>query len=211
MISEANLARYGQEVHLARNPDWETSGIVGSFLTARPADLDDDILLVYGDIVFEPAVIAACLTTDGIPRAPGVTIPINTDWERLWRCRMHNIFEDAESLRLDLTGRVLEIGQPVVDLEEVHGQFMGIVCLTKDSAREFVGFYNSCLTNAHGLAPHPRVWDTTRLLTAWIAAGHRVGSAPVHGGWLEVDSLEDLATYERLAENGNLKSYCALI
>jgi hypothetical protein len=43
-----------------------------------------------------------------------------------------------------------------------------------------------------------------------IDAGCAVAAVPVDGGWLEVDTIDDLARYETLAAAGQLDAFCAL-
>ena len=205
-IKSLDLGGHGQRVRLAHNAEWETSGIVSSLMTAAPERLGGDVVVVYGDIVYEPETITAALTSGSCP--PGVTVPVNTQWKPLWSARMEDVYADAESLVLADDGSILEIGQRVKGPEQVQGQFMGIVCLAEATVAPFVHHYRDVQCRDDAL--HPRHWDMTRVLTSWIESGHRVGSIPISGGWLEVDTDEDLRVYEQLYAEGLLQSLCAL-
>ena len=205
-IKSLDLGAHGQRVRLAHNAEWETSGIVSSFMTASPERLGGDVVVVYGDIVYQPETITAALTSGSCP--PGVTVPINTRWKPLWSARMEDVYADAESLVLADDGTILEIGQSATGPEHVQGQFMGIVCLAESTVAPFVDHYRD--VQCRDGVPHPRHWDMTRLLTSWIESGHRVRSVPISGGWLEVDTDEDLRLYEQLYAEGRLQPLCSL-
>jgi NDP-sugar pyrophosphorylase family protein len=50
----------------------------------------------------------------------------------------------------------------------------------------------------------------TAFLQHLIDAGIDVGAVRVAGGWVEVDTLDDLAAYESLYQSGELRRYVAL-
>ena len=58
-------------------------------------------------------------------------------------------------------------------------------------------------------APFERLYMTS-FLQALIDSGWPVAAVEVDGGWLEVDTLQDLRLYEDLAARGSLDQYCAL-
>lgn len=205
-IKSLDLGCYGQHVRLAHNAEWESSGIVSSFVTAAPERLGGDVVVVYGDIVYQPETISAALTSGTCP--PGVTVPVNTQWKPLWSARMEDVYADVESLKFADDGTILEIGQSAKGPEQVQGQFMGIVCLAESIVAPFVHHYRN--VECRDDAPHPRQWDMTRLLTSWIESGHPVRAVLTSGGWLEVDTFEDLRLYQQLYAAGLLQPLCDL-
>ena len=206
MIESLDLTRYGQRVQFVRNEEWDTSGVAASFMAAEPERLGTDVVLVYGDIVYESAVLDAVSKSDAFPS--GITVPINLEWFDLWRSRMDEVYLDAESLVLGTTGRIVEIGRKNPTPEQVQGQFMGIVLLSHDYVLPLMNHYRDCL--AEPLLPCTRNWDITRLLSSWIESGHEAQGLGVLGGWLEVDTAEDLYVYEEHRQAGTLDKFCRL-
>jgi choline kinase len=183
------------------HPAWDSTTMVGSLLAATE-DLvaGEDVLVVYGDIVVEPRVLAATLRADP---AWDVAMPVNSAWHDLWSARMSDPLADAESLRLDPQGRITQIGGPPTSLDDVQAQYMGILRLSPAGARALVRFAHDTNAATSGV-------DMTAMLSDWIAAGQTIHAVPVHGGWLEVDTVEDHQLYHRLAAAGQLDRYCRL-
>jgi hypothetical protein len=50
----------------------------------------------------------------------------------------------------------------------------------------------------------------TSFLQSMIDLGWMVKAVQVRNGWLEIDSCEDLRSYERLAKENRLKPFCKL-
>lgn len=190
-------------VSTVHNPDWETTSIAGSLLAAADAGaLNHGAIVTYGDIVVEPGVVTALLAA---PPAD-VCLPVNTRWLELWRARMSDPLDDAERLLTGPQGQLVDIGGKPAGLDEVHAQFMGILRLSPAGAADLTGFYRS----ARARTPDAARWDTTALLSAWLKAGGQATTVPVSGGWLEIDTADDLAVYEQLHATGQLTQLCDL-
>ncbi|MGV9816367.1 phosphocholine cytidylyltransferase family protein [Streptomyces cellulosae] len=197
------LAAHTPACRTVHNPRWQRTSIAASLLAAADAGaLDHGAIVTYGDIVAEPAVFTALLAA---PEAD-VCLPVNTAWLGLWQARMDQPLDDAERLLTTPEGRLLDIGGTPTDLDEVRAQFMGILRLTAAGAADLTGFYRRALQRDAGAAR----WDTTALLAAWLKAGGRAAIVPVEGGWLEIDTPDDLAVYEDLHARGELKNLCDL-
>lgn len=187
------------------NDRWATTGIAHSLHTAVQAgllDTDEDTLITYADIVVERRALVAIRGA-----APWtVCMPVNTDWYRLWLGRMPDPLADAERLILAPDGRVITIGGRPTSLHQVQGQYMGLLRLDARGASALDEFHQQAVTRAM----HADQWDITALLAAWIDSGATVHTVAVHGGWLEIDTPDDLHCYERLHANGQLDALCVL-
>jgi Predicted sugar nucleotidyltransferases len=199
------ITRAAPECRIILNDRWATSSIAHSLHTAVRAgllDTSDDTLIAYADIVVEPRVLAAI----GDASPSNVRMLVNTDWYRLWSGRMPDPLADAERLILAPDGRVVAIGGRPLSLEQVQGQYMGLLRLDARGASALDEFYRQALARF----PAADQWDITALLAAWIDTGEAVHTVAVHGGWLEIDTPDDLRYYERLHANGQLDALCTL-
>lgn len=188
-------------VHNLRHATWASTTMVGSLLAATDDLLaGEDVLIVYGDIVVEPRVLAATLQAEP---AWDVAMPVNCAWRALWSARMSDPLSDVECLRFDAHARVTQIGGRPRTLDDVQAQYMGIVRLSARGAHALVRFAEDTNAATSGV-------DMTAMLSDWIAAGQIIHAVPVRGGWLEVDTIDDHQLYQRLAAAGELDRFCVL-
>ena len=50
----------------------------------------------------------------------------------------------------------------------------------------------------------------TDLLQGLINSNYQLHSVPIHGGWLELDTVEDFETYQRMFGNNTIKKFITL-
>jgi choline kinase len=115
----------------------------------------------------------------------------------LWSERFADPSTDAESFALDGT-RVVDIGRRAASLDDIRGQYMGLLKFTPAGYRAVESYLESLLPDQADRL------DMTSLLSALIARGHRIEAIRVDGVWGEVDSAADLAVYERWIAEGRL-------
>jgi choline kinase len=165
-----------------------------------------DVLVCYADTIFEPGVIRAVLGQD----VGDLVIASDDCWKDLWTYRMADPLGDAESFRLDPDGRIRELGRPPKTYADIQGQYMGLFKIRGGRIGDFKRFYNR-LDRAVIYDGQPfSLMFMTSLLQALIDAGWYAQAARTRGGWLEVDSVEDLRLYERLAKSDDLDALCHL-
>ncbi len=187
----------------AHNPAFDRTNMVSSMMCARDRmDGSDHVLVLYADIVYEPRVLTALLHCD----EPFAT-SVNLDWFALWRRRMDDPLADAETLKLDAHGHIVELGKKPRSLDDVHGQYMGLIRFDASFCREVLAFYDGLDPDARYDGKDLPNMYMTSLLQGLVDAGHPLSAVCVHGGWIEVDSVEDLALYEGLAAEGKLSDF----
>jgi L-glutamine-phosphate cytidylyltransferase len=187
------LQRPGLELRL--NPRYDRTNMVWTLFCAEE-ELKGEVILAYGDIVYSRRVLRALLASQS-----DVAVTIDLDWEAYWRTRSADPLADAETLRLAADGRILEIDQKPRSLDEIQGQYMGLIKLSVAGVAAMKRTYHAA-REAGALRGKPveRAYMTD-LLQAMIDAGHRVDAVPVRGDWVEVDTVADLessVTRERL-------------
>lgn len=184
------------------NERYAESNMVESLFTARDAlRSGGDVVVAYGDIVFESDVLGAVLEKD----APA-TVAVDRKWHRYWSLRMDDPLEDAETLRLKGSDRIVELGKTPSSLEEIEGQYMGLMRFRSDLARRLPGIYDRMDRGAiYDSEPFSNLYMTA-FLQYIIDRGHEIRAAFVENGWLEVDTCDDLELYERLNEDERMDS-----
>ena len=165
----------------------------------------EDLLICYGDIIYEPTNLNTVLASEA-----EISLMIDKDWRRLWELRLENPLDDAETLKMTAEGDIIELGKKPKNFDEIQGQYTGLIKVRADKVVDLVQYY-------HGLDQEKKYdgqdFDNmymTSFLQQLIDCDWQVKAAVVSNGWLEIDSVSDLETYQKLEDRGQLKSYCEL-
>jgi len=188
------------------NPDFATTNMVTSLMCAAPLfDGRDDLVIAYGDIVYEPRVLDALCRI-----AAPLATTVDERWLRLWSLRSEDPIADAETLRIDASGNIVELGKRPASLDEIEAQYMGLIKVGADFGPELVRAYRALDRTALYDGRHLANMHMTSFLQHLVDRGHPLRAVPVRGGWLEVDTVADLELYLRLLAEGRLEQYCRL-
>ena len=189
------------------NQLYATTNMVASLYVAKDLFTGEfDIIISYGDIVFEEKVINSLINS-----GDNLSVVVDKSWFSLWQLRMSNVLDDAETLKIDEEGNIIEIGKKPPSLEEIQGQYIGLIKVSKEYAPDFFNLYE-ILKEKTGLydgKDHNNMYMTT-YLQLLIDNSQKVKAVEINNGWLEVDTTEDLAIYERLSKSGKLDNICRL-
>jgi L-glutamine-phosphate cytidylyltransferase len=188
------------------NPRYaETNMVATLFCAIDLMDDRQDLLICYGDIVYEPRVLSALLGVD----AP-VTVMVDRQWLRYWQLRLDDPLTDAETLKLGPGGRLLELGKKPRGYESIEAQYMGLIKVRADHVALFKQAYSSMDRAATYDGKSFDNMYMTSFIQHLIDGGWDVRVAETDNGWLEVDSVEDLSRYEVMAAAGKLQPFCDL-
>jgi choline kinase len=185
------------------NPLWAETNMVESLFCAE-GEFTDDILVSYSDIVYEPRVLRALLDSPA-----DISVVVDRRWRDLWERRFNEPLGDAETLRLDGRGDIVEIGQPPESYDQIEAQYIGLMRFRGTGVAALrVGYVSM------GAADRP--WKKKRpaeqaymtdLLSELIVLRYNVHSVPVDAGWLEVDTVRDYELYSSMFANGTITEY----
>ncbi|WP_301102026.1 phosphocholine cytidylyltransferase family protein [Propionivibrio sp.] len=189
------LERPGIELRV--NTQYAETNMVWTLFCAED-DLEGELLLCYGDIVYSREVLQMLLNSKA-----DIAVTIDLDWESYWRARNENPLDDAETLKLAADGRILEIGQKPKSLTEIEGQYMGLMKFSAKGTQLLKKTFHDAKSAGVLRGKKTEKAYMTDLLQAMIDLGYRLDAVPVHGGWVEVDTVDDLlspVTESRLAQ-----------
>ncbi len=195
------------------NPRFHDTNMVASLMCARRLfDGTDDVLVCYGDLVYEPRVVGALVEalTPPEPAVPMVSITFDRAWRQLWELRMADPLTDAETFRLAADGTVSELGRPPSSLEEIEGQYMGLIGVPAALAPVIVTSYDTLDPDGPYEGRDRDHMFMTSFLQHLIDHVTPLRGVAVDGGWLEVDTVEDLSVFDDLHARGELDRYCTL-
>ncbi|MBZ9610323.1 NTP transferase domain-containing protein [Rheinheimera maricola] len=192
---EDKLVRDGVKKIL--NPRFASTNMVSTLMCARDLfDGKDDVLITYGDIVYQQHILDAILEAEG-----HLTLTIDKEWRRLWSLRMENPLEDAETLKLD-GDKIIELGKKPTNYDQIQGQYMGLIKVSSDKAKELIQVWESMDRKAVYDGKDFDNMYLTSFIQHLIDIGWPVKAVPVENGWLEIDTVDDLEYYEQMINTG---------
>lgn len=176
------------------NGRWPETNMVRSLAAAAPWLRSAPFVVSYADIFYRSELVA------GLAAAPGeLVISYDRAWHRLWTRRFADPLSDAETFRIDAAGQLLEIGGKTTRLEDIEGQYMGLMKFTP-TAWNAVEALLATLD-----APTRDRLDVTGLLRRLLANKTiPISTFATNGQWGEIDNPEDIALYEDMVRDGEL-------
>jgi L-glutamine-phosphate cytidylyltransferase len=183
------------------NEFFESTNMVESLFVARSflEQAQGDVLISYGDIVYEKKNLQVTMNTPG-----DIVVMVDDGWVDLWSLRNEDPLNDAETLKYGDKGQIIELGKKPESIDDIKGQYTGLVKISHNKIKEFISFYDQL---NHSFLYDGRAFKQmymTSFLQLLIDAGWMVMAANVNHGWLEVDTVEDIQLYERLSAEGKL-------
>jgi len=173
------------DVKYFENKRWMYTNMVSTLVSAREWLESDTCIVSYSDIVYSSNAVRTLMNAMG-----DIVITYDPNWEGLWSMRFPDPLSDAETFKLsgDL---VTEIGNKANSIDEINGQFMGLIKITEKgwkSINKYLNFFEKKDVD---------MMDTTKLLQGLIGSGINIHAVPISDLWMEVDSEKDIKVYEK--------------
>jgi len=169
------------------NAAYDRTNMVATLFCAETI-MDDDLIVSYGDIVYQPDVLQSVID------APHpVSVVVDKEWEHYWRARQEDPLIDAETMKLGPDDTILELGKKPESLEDIQGQYIGLMKFTRQALAAIRPFY-------HGL-DRAAIYDGKSYDNMYMTSFLQMIAdrlMPLHAvyirnGWMEIDTPEDLA------------------
>ena len=198
-----DLNSFGLQVF--NNTRFSSTNMVSTLFCASDfIEHNEDLIISYGDIVYEEKILEALLGSDA-----ELSVVADKSWEKLWSLRMSNPLDDAETFIMDERQHISELGKRPKSIKQVQAQYIGLIKVRKDMVQNFKDIYHKM--------DKDRVYDgqdfdnmyMTSFIQYLIDNQWEVKATLINNGWLEVDTIADLECYENLPKK-SLDSYCFL-
>lgn len=185
-------ARYPEFTYVT-NHDWQNNNILLSLLMARDY-LRGGFVSTYGDIVYESAVVQKLVRSSA-----DVALGCDTAWRRRYVGRTQHPETDAEKLRAD-GGRVLELSRTIPS-DQADGEFIGVMKQSPRGAADFLLAFDQAERSFGGREfREGRSFQKAYLidlLAEMLEQGYPMQREDTHGGYMEIDTLQDLSMSEK--------------
>jgi L-glutamine-phosphate cytidylyltransferase len=176
------------------NERWAQTNMVMSLAAAASWLHSGPVIVSYADIFYRGELVRALANASG-----ALVISYDRAWRHLWTRRFADPLSDAETFRIDTAGKLLEIGGKTAKIEDIEGQYMGLLKFTPGAWSAV----DALLTTLD--QPIRDRLDMTGLLRRLLAEKTvPITTCGTEGQWGEIDNPDDVVLYQTMIREGNL-------
>lgn len=186
------------------NKEYADTNMVESLMTAK-SEFDTDMLVSYSDILFEEQMLKKMMASKA-----DFTVAVDDNWKAYWKKRYGRTDFDTESLSLDKSGNIIELGRENPRIEEIDARYIGLLKFSKSGLSHIKALLEDAYKNMQD-KPWMQSGKTVRkaymtdLLQAVIESGKQVKAERFQNGWIEFDTNEDYENACKWVEDGSIK------
>lgn len=182
MITYPNVRYY-------ENTDYENNNILRSLFYAE-SEMDDEFVFSYSDIIFERGILEKLLQSKAT-----ISLIIDVDWLKHYHHRYQHPVEEAELVTVE-DAKIIKIGKSIVKPEEAYGEFIGLAKFSQKGAEILRSNYVRAMNQYHNRpfqqAASLKKAYLTDMIQELIDMGYVISNVDIKGGWVEIDTPEDL-------------------
>ena len=177
------------------NPNFGENNILRSLFYAE-SEMDDDFIFSYSDIVYSSEIVAKLMESEA-----DIALTVDVDWFNAYKGRTLHPISEAELVKV-ADGKVVKIGKEIVSPGEAHGEFIGLAKFTRSGAEAMKEAFHR-VVKERPASPFQRAVSLekaymTDMIQEFVDHGQAVQSIDIEGGWMEIDTPQDLERARRL-------------
>ena len=183
------------DIFIHNNNNFSSTNMVSTLFCADELFNDTaDIIISYGDIVYEKRVLKKLLSCDD-----PISVVVDHSWQSYWSARMDDPLLDAETLKLTNSSHIRVLGRKPSSFNDIKGQYIGLIKVIREFCSRFSEVWHAMDKNAlYDGNTYDNMYMTSFL--QYIIDNHyQIKAVLVNNGWLEIDCLSDFY----LAENSS--------
>ena len=190
------------------NKNFQNTNMVETLFCAREK-ITDSTIISYGDIIYEKKVLEKLCENN----SDDICVIVDKNWREYWNIRFENPLEDLESLTIDSENNITSIGQKISTMDEIQGQYIGLMKFQNTGSEVLKSFYDKCKSYAENGKNYLKTDISfeksymTDLLQGMIDEGYKIRAIPINNGWLELDSYDDYLKYQLMYKNKTLSNF----
>ncbi len=173
------------------NEEYASTNMIYSLFCAEDY-LDGNVIICYGDIIYSGSVLEKVMHAE-----QNIVIASDEEWQPYWESRCDDPLDDAETFQIGSNGKVKSLGKNANSLDEVEGQFIGLLKLSAKGVQQVKEAYHTCQSdpdckeNAWQSGRDLRNAYMTDLMNYFASKG-QLHFTPIQREWFEVDNSIDL-------------------
>lgn len=204
---KSDLINY-QNVEYVKNYDFMKTNMVESLFSAVDK-FSESTIVSYGDIIFEEQILKKLINSEN-----DFSVIVDRQWKKYWKIRTKNPLDDLESMKIDHEQNILSIGKKIDNLNEIQGQYIGLMKFQYDAISKIKSFYTKSKSISQTIHSNPLNSNLsfeksymTDFLQGLIDDGEKLKAIDIDNGWLELDTIEDYNLYLKLNSEKKLLQF----
>lgn len=181
------------------NPNFERNNVLRSLFYAED-EMNGDFILSYSDIIYSGESVARLMDSEA-----DIALTVDVNWSERYEGRHAHPISEAELVKVE-NGRIVRIGKGVVAPEKAYGEFIGLAKFTKSGAEAMKEAYHRVAEECPDAPFHSSASLETAYLNDMIQelvdTGLVVRAVDIEGGWMEIDTPQDLAEAQKRFSGG---------
>ena len=183
------------------NPDFLNTNMFWTLLCAEKY-LNKETIISYGDILFSKKNLNLLVQNEN-----NIALAIDLDWRSYWEQRFKNPLSDAETLKLDSVNNIIEIGNRTDDINEIQGQYIGLMKFNKSGLQILKSKYKEALLKNKINSKNLKQAYMTDVFQKMIDDNIKIKAVKIRGGWLEIDTINDIKVAEKSSRFEEILNY----
>jgi choline kinase len=180
-----------EKVRFIKNNKYFETNMVYTFFCAEN-EMNDDLIISYSDIIYNKNILNKLKKN-----SHDIAVVVDKNWRNLWEIRMENPLEDAETMKIDNNGNIIELGKRAKDYSDINGQYIGLIKISKNYINNIRKFYHNLDKNILYDGKSFNNMYMTSFIQLIIENLSNVNAEVINGGWLEFDTEYDIINYAK--------------
>ena len=169
------------------NERWFETNMLASLMCAEKWLNFGPCIISYSDIFYDKSAVLSLINSSA-----KIALTFDPNWLSIWSKRFEDPLSDAETFLIDPSNQIIEIGNKPKTVEEVQGQYMGLLRITPEGWSQIC----SALTNSP-----KRIRDemsmTAALQKVIRTTKFSITGIPYENEWGEIDNPNDLDNFNQ--------------
>ena len=165
--------------------------ILHSLIEAK-SEMTDDVIISYGDIIFEDSIIRTLLNSKN-----GIGLAIDLEWEKIYQNKRKKIVDKVCNVfiannQITKIGYKENLGEPG---KKTVGEFIGLAKFSKKTIGDFLKIYLELEKSHNGKfheSPSVKEGIITDMLQEFINRNYVLNPIFISGKRCEIDTIDDL-------------------
>ena len=170
------------------NKNWSKNNMLASLEHAEKWLRAEPCIVSYSDIFYDKSAITSLINCS----AP-IAVTYDPNWLNVWKKRFEDPLTDAETFLIDTSNQIIEIGNKPKNVEQIQGQYMGLLRITPESWEHLV----SALANLPK-SMRDNISMTAALQYLILHTKISVTGVPYENEWGEIDTPSDLEKFDTI-------------